>query len=68
MPDPNQPRVDSRGLTLAFLAYLLWGAFPLYFKLLSPAEPIEIIGHRVVWTFLFCLAGVLLWREWGHLR
>ncbi|MFZ0530452.1 MAG: EamA family transporter RarD, partial [Propionicimonas sp.] len=42
--------------------------FPLYFKLLSPAEPIEIIGHRVVWTFLFCLAGVLLWREWGHLR
>ena len=28
----------------------------------------EIIGHRLVWTFLFCLAGVLVWREWTHLR
>jgi chloramphenicol-sensitive protein RarD len=66
--DPQRPQLDSRGLTLAFGAYLLWGAFPLYFKLLSAADAFEIIGHRVLWTFVFCVAGVLLWREWGHLR
>ncbi|MCA0297176.1 MAG: EamA family transporter RarD [Actinobacteria bacterium] len=68
MPDQQEPQLDSRGLLLAFAAYLLWGAFPFYFKLLSAAGPFEIIGHRVLWTFVFCLLGVLVWREWGHLR
>ncbi|MBM0277023.1 EamA family transporter RarD [Micromonospora tarensis] len=34
-------------------AYLLWGVFPLYFKLLRPAGPLEILAHRVVWSVLF---------------
>ncbi|MGC3995435.1 MAG: EamA family transporter RarD [Propionicimonas sp.] len=67
MPD-RPPALDSKGLALAFSAYLLWGAFPLYFELLSPAGAFEIIGHRILWTFLFCVIGVLVWREWGHLR
>jgi chloramphenicol-sensitive protein RarD len=68
VPDQQEPRLDSRGLLLAFSAYLLWGAFPFYFKLLAAAGPFEIIGHRVLWTFVFCLAGMLAWREWGHFR
>lgn len=64
---PDQ-QLDSKGLLLAISAYLLWGAFPLYFNLLAAAQPVEIIGHRIFWSFLFCGAGVLLWREWGHLR
>nr|WP_300150751.1 EamA family transporter RarD [Propionicimonas sp.] len=67
MPDQQQP-LDSRGLLLALAAYLLWGAFPFYFKALSAADPFEIVGHRLVWTFVFCGLGVVLWREWGHLR
>ena len=68
MPDQQPAPLDRRGLLLAFAAYLLWGAFPIYFHLLAAADPVEIIGHRIFWSFLFCLAGVLLWREWGHLR
>ena len=55
-------------MLLALAAYLLWGAFPFYFKLLAAAGSFEIIGHRVLWTFVFCLAGVLVWRELGHLK
>ncbi len=68
MPDQPEPQLDSRGLALAFTAYFLWGAFPIYFKMLSAAGSFEIIGHRVLWTFVFCFLGVLVWREWGHLR
>ncbi len=69
MPEPQPTeRLDTRGLLLAFSAYLLWGAFPFYFHLLAAAGPVEIIGHRIFWSFLFCIAGVLLVREWGHLR
>ncbi len=69
MPEPQlEERLDTRGLVLAFSAYLLWGAFPFYFHLLVAAGPLEIIGHRVFWSFLFCIVGVVLAREWGHLR
>ncbi len=32
------------------LAYLLWGLFPLYWPLLAPAAPVEILAHRVLWS------------------
>ncbi|MEV7329600.1 EamA family transporter RarD [Micromonospora sp. NPDC093244] len=49
-------------------AYLLWGFFPLYFKLLRPAGPLEILAHRIVWSVLFValLLGAL--RNIGFLR
>jgi chloramphenicol-sensitive protein RarD len=68
VPDRPPSRLDSRGLLFAFAAYLLWGAFPIYFKLLSAAGPFEIIGHRVLWTFLFCLLAVVVWRQTSHLK
>jgi chloramphenicol-sensitive protein RarD len=29
--------------------------FPLYWPLLEPANPLEIVSHRAVWTLVFCL-------------
>jgi chloramphenicol-sensitive protein RarD len=29
--------------------------FPLYWPLLEPANPFEIVSHRAVWTLVFCL-------------
>lgn len=34
------------------LAYVLWGAFPLYWPLLKPSGAIEILAHRVVWSLV----------------
>jgi chloramphenicol-sensitive protein RarD len=44
----------QQGTVYGFLAYLAWGAFPLYFHLLRPAGPWEILAHRIVWTLLIC--------------
>lgn len=33
----------------------MWGLFPLYWPLLRPATPYEIVAHRAVWTLVFCL-------------
>ena len=38
------------GIVYGLAAYLLWGAFPLYFPLLEPAKPVEILAHRIVWS------------------
>ena len=42
------------GLLYGVSAYLLWGAFPLYWPLLKPASAFEIVAHRAVWTLIFC--------------
>ncbi len=43
------------GLLFGVSAYVLWGAFPLYWPLLEPASALEIVSHRAVWTLVFCL-------------
>ena len=37
----------------AFLAYFLWGFFPIYWKFLSHVPTAEILAHRVLWSFVF---------------
>lgn len=58
---------QSPGVVFGFLAYLLWGAFPLYFMMLAPAGPWEILGHRVVWSLLFCLVVLVALGRLGDL-
>lgn len=59
---------DRTGLAFAFGAFGIWGFLPLYFPLLEPASPLEIVAHRVVWSLLFCLVLVSATRAWGELR
>lgn len=51
-----------------FLAYLLWGGFPLYFPLLQPAGPVEILAHRFVWPLVVMAILLLVMRKWRELR
>ena len=45
---------EKLGLVYGLGAYVLWGLFPLYWPLLKPATPPEIVSHRAVWTMAFC--------------
>jgi chloramphenicol-sensitive protein RarD len=48
-------REDSErraGVVYGFSAYLIWGLFPLFFPLLEPAGPVEILAHRIVWSLI----------------
>jgi len=46
---------NKTGLLFGVGAYVLWGAFPLYWPLLEPASALEIVSHRAVWTLIFCI-------------
>ncbi|WP_336489959.1 EamA family transporter RarD [Methylobacterium nigriterrae] len=51
------------GLVYALGAYLSWGlVVPVHFRLLGALSPGLILAERVVWSSLFALALVLLWR------
>jgi chloramphenicol-sensitive protein RarD len=43
-----------RGFVYGIAAYGVWGAVPLYWKLMREVSPVELIAHRVVWGLLAC--------------
>jgi chloramphenicol-sensitive protein RarD len=65
------PRSASRDVTVggvyAFVAYLLWGFLPLYFLLLAPTGPWEVVGWRIVLSLVFCVALLAVVRGWAPL-
>ena len=48
------------GALLAIVAYGFWGMTPIYFKLVQSVSPLEILAHRVVWSFLFTFLLIVL--------
>jgi chloramphenicol-sensitive protein RarD len=47
-----------RGVAFGFAAYFLWGAFPLYFRLLDASGAVEILLHRILWSLAVLLVVV----------
>ncbi|RFB68124.1 MULTISPECIES: EamA family transporter RarD [unclassified Herbaspirillum] len=51
----------------AISCFLLWGLFPLYFKLLQDVSSFDIVVQRIFWSLLFLIV-VLTWkRQWAWL-
>ncbi|GIE98239.1 EamA family transporter RarD [Paractinoplanes rishiriensis] len=58
---------ERSGYLYGLLAYTLWGFFPIYFKLLKPATPLEILAHRVIWSVAFVGLLLAVMRNWRFL-
>lgn len=57
----------AKGALYGVGAYGLWGLMPLYFILLIPANSIEIVANRVVWSVIFCAIIITVSRGWGKI-
>jgi len=62
-----EPRERTLGGVYAFSAYLLWGFLPLYFLLLAPTGPWEIVAWRIVLSLGFCALLLTVTRTWPRL-
>ncbi|MFC4063843.1 EamA family transporter RarD [Actinoplanes subglobosus] len=58
---------ERRGYVYGLTAYAMWGFFPIYFKLLRPSPPLEILAHRVVWSVVFVALLLTVMRNWRFL-
>ena len=54
----NAVSTSRKGLAAGLAAYGLWGLLPLYWPLLEPAAPVEILAHRIAWSLAFALVVV----------
>ncbi len=57
-----------QGLAAAAGAYLIWGLFPIYWKLLQSVPAAQIMAHRIVWCLLFVTLWLAVKDGFGWLR
>ncbi|MFH1844307.1 MAG: hypothetical protein ABIF77_13975 [bacterium] len=73
-------RVTRTGIIYAVAAYSFWGLGPVYFKAMAKVSALEVLAHRILWSFLVLFLflvlvlvfwiggnGVRGWRIWSDL-
>jgi chloramphenicol-sensitive protein RarD len=63
--DPSGLRA---GVASGFVAYILWGLFPLYWGLLEPASPLEVLAARMVFALASLAVLVTIVGQWPVVR
>jgi len=74
---PREPRSrEATGVLYGLAAYGIWGFAPVYWKLMRELDSVEVLAHRVLWSFvvgMILLAGTsgfrAYWRvlrDWRH--
>jgi chloramphenicol-sensitive protein RarD len=58
----------NKGVFYAISAYVLWGFFPLYFKLISVVPPLQILAHRFFWSFLFLIVLIIALKRYHEFK
>ena len=54
----------AAGVLFGAAAYLIWGISPIYWKVLIRVPALEIITHRIVWSFVFLMPLVIVGGQW----
>ncbi|WDS37947.1 EamA family transporter RarD [Pseudoxanthomonas sp.] len=62
------PALDRRGVAATVGAFVIWGLFPLYWRMLHHVPALQIIAHRVVWSAVLVVVWLLLRSGFGWLR
>ena len=58
----------KKGILYGIGAYALWGFFPIYWKFLHEVPALQVIGHRIGWSFIILVAFILLTKQWQDFR
>lgn len=59
-PEEHKLSEYKKGLLTTLTAYLIWATLSIYWKLLSDVPAIEILCHRILWSFVFLLLYLTL--------
>jgi chloramphenicol-sensitive protein RarD len=58
----------KKGILYGIGAYVLWGFFPIYWKFLHEVPALQVIGHRISWSFIVLMVFILLTKQWQDFR
>lgn len=58
----------NKGILSGIAAYAMWGFFPIYWKLLHDVPAVQLLGHRISWSFLLLVMYILVTSQWKDFR
>lgn len=58
----------NKGILSGIAAYAMWGFFPIYWKLLHDVPALQLLGHRIGWSFLLLMGFIFVTRQWQDFR
>lgn len=58
----------NKGIWYGIWAYIMWGFFPIYWKLLHHVPALELLSHRIAWSFFFLVIAILISKQWNEFR
>ncbi|MBP6178733.1 MAG: EamA family transporter RarD [Anaerolineales bacterium] len=58
----------NKGILYGIGAYIFWGFFPIYWKFLHHVPAIQLIGHRIIWSFLLLALFIAASKQWSDFR
>jgi chloramphenicol-sensitive protein RarD len=60
--------MKNKGIWYAVGCYLIWGFFPLYWKMLESVPAVQIVAHRQAWSFVFLVLVLVFGGQWRGIR
>jgi chloramphenicol-sensitive protein RarD len=57
-----------KGFAAAVAAFAIWGFLPLYFIPLREVSAVQVVAHRVIWSWVLVLASMTLRGELSQIR
>ena len=60
--------MKKNGVVFALGAYIMWGLFPIYWKWLHQVSSLQVIGHRIIWSFFLLFGFLLATRQFKSFR
>ena len=57
--------IESKAAWYVGLSYAFWGFFPIYWKALAGISPLQLICHRIVWSFLILAVFIARQQEFS---
>ncbi|WP_026866034.1 EamA family transporter RarD [Jeotgalicoccus marinus] len=58
----------AKGILLTGATYVIWGVLPIYWRQIESVSPLEIIAHRIFWSFIFMIFYIKLTGRWEYLK
>ena len=59
---------QRRGFLFGLSAFVVWGLFPLYWKLLDDTGAVELLAHRIFWSMVTIAGLVAVRRRYPQLK
>lgn len=58
----------TKGVIYGLATFIMWGVFPIYFKFLQNVGSVEILAHRIIWSFIILIILLRIKQKLSNLK